>query len=94
MGFAVYRGQSAWNLWSTKSILRWICGLQRAVRVGFVVYEGKFAWDLRSTEGTKIQICLKYAEIIFYRGRTMVRILEVVRHFFLLRNVQTGCEAH
>jgi hypothetical protein len=60
-----------------------------------MVYEGKFAWDLRSTEGTKIQMCLKYAEIVlFYYGRFMVRILAVVRHFSLLRNVQTGCDAH
>lgn len=70
MGFAVYRGQSAWDLWSTKSIPRWICGLQRTVRVRFVVYEGQFAWDLRSTEGTKIQMCFKYVEMVLFLSWT------------------------
>jgi hypothetical protein len=55
VGFVVY-----------KSIPRWICRLQRAIRVGFVVYEGQFAWDLRSTEGTKIQMCWKYVEMVLF----------------------------
>jgi hypothetical protein len=37
VGFVVYKGHFAWQLWSIKT-----------ARVGFVVYKGHFAWDLWS----------------------------------------------
>jgi hypothetical protein len=81
VGFVVYKKHPALDLWSTTRSPRGICGLRRAVRVGL--------------QRAQKYTCLKYVEmVLFYHGRSMVRIVAVVRHVSLLRNVQTGCEAH
>ena len=70
MGFVVYKGQSAWDLRSTKGNPRGICSLRKECRVGFVVSNEQSAWVLWSTKGSSRGICgLQWAghvELVVY----------------------------